>query len=71
MIKYTAMPIFLHDSENWATRFLLTLMVFYSRKLDGKLKNIKKKLIVGLEYYVQHYRGLVRQIKWRMMHRRA
>ena len=44
MIKYTAMPKFLHDSENWATRFLLTLMVFYSRKLDGKLKNIKKNL---------------------------
>ena len=44
MIKYTAMLIFLHDSENWATRFLLTLMVFYSRKLDGKLKNIKKNI---------------------------
>ena len=71
MIKYTAVLVFLHDSENWATRFLLTLMVFYSRKLDGKLKNIKKKLIVGLEYYVQHYRGLVRQIKWRLMHKRA
>ena len=65
MIKYT-MPIFLHDSENWATRFLLILMMFYFKFRLGNWMAIYrtlKKVTVELEYYVQHYREVVYQIK--------
>ena len=52
---------------------VLSFLVVYLElpEIGWQIKEHKKKLMVGLEYYVQHYRGLVRQIKWRLMHRRA
>ena len=73
IIKYT-IPIFLHELENRATRFLLILMMFYFKFRLGNWMAIQrtlKKVTVELEYYVQHYRGVVHQIKQRIIHERA